>query len=263
MYKILRGGCNTRHPASFIMNRPDGVDNYVLLIIKTKASFTIDGKHFDVSPDSGVILSKKTAYSYRNPYGEYIDDWIHFCVEDEQSFLNEVKDINSFFKISDSALFSFYVRQLIFESLYTDKRYASENVDHLMQVLLNHIKSSRSDMEDAIYSPYYSKLRDVRVSIQSSMYDNYSAAFFAKKLGISLSHFQHLYKQFFGVSFQQDSISMRINYAKDLLETTDLSMDIISEQCGYKNTVHFYRQFKATVGQTPANYRKHFRNLLF
>jgi len=56
---------------------------------------------------------------------------------------------------------------------------------------------------------------------------------------------------------------MRIDYAKDLLETTDLPMEVIAENCGYNNDMHFYRQFKENTNMTPAHYRKHFRNLLF
>ena len=67
---------------------------------------------------------------------------------------------------------------------------------------------------------------------------------FADTLGISKSYFQHLYKEFFGVSFQQDYIQMRIAYAQDLLETSDMPMEQIAEICGYTNEVHFYRQFK-------------------
>lgn len=61
---------------------------------------------------------------------------------------------------------------------------------------------------------------------------------------MSTSHFQHLYSQFFGVSFQNDLIQMRISHAEKLLQTTLLSMEQIAEACGYSNSTHFFRQFK-------------------
>lgn len=56
---------------------------------------------------------------------------------------------------------------------------------------------------------------------------------------MSTSHFQHLYSQFFGVSFQNDLIQMRISHAEKLLQTTLLSMEQIAEACGYSNSTHF------------------------
>lgn len=75
-------------------------------------------------------------------------------------------------------------------------------------------------------------------------------------LHISESYFQVLYRRLFGVSFQKDLISMRIDYAKTLLETSDLSVSAVSEMCGYQTEVHFFRQFKSLTGTTPLRYRK-------
>jgi len=56
---------------------------------------------------------------------------------------------------------------------------------------------------------------------------------------------------------------MRIDYAKDLLETSDLKLEQIAEYCGYSSEVHFYRQFKSIMEMTPAEYRRKYRNLSF
>ncbi|HJC22526.1 MAG TPA: AraC family transcriptional regulator [Candidatus Eisenbergiella merdavium] len=73
---------------------------------------------------------------------------------------------------------------------------------------------------------------------------------------MSVSHFQHLYSRFFGISFQNDLIRMRIDHAQTLLTTTFLSTEQIAEACGYSNSTHFFRQFKKITGVSPAKYRK-------
>ncbi len=264
MYRVLRGGCNTRHPSSFLMNRPAGMDNYVLLIIKSPAVYKINGITYDVAPDSGIILSKNTGYSYGNPNGEYIDDWLHFTADDESIFNDADVKTNTFFKTTDTVLFSNMIRQLLFENLYTNEKFKDENTDYLMRVLINHIRISLDEeLSENKYGPYYSRLKSIRIIMQESMYNPGKASDYAKSLGISTSHFQHLYKEYFGISFQKDFIRMRIDFAKDLLETTDLPMERIAETCGYNNEMHFYRQFKQATDETPANYRRHFRNMLF
>lgn len=43
--------------------------------------------------------------------------------------------------------------------------------------------------------------------------------------------------------------------AVTLLTTTNLRIGEIAEQCGYRHTTHFMRQFKAQMGVTPSEYR--------
>ena len=78
----------------------------------------------------------------------------------------------------------------------------------------------------------------------------------AKEIGISRSHLQRLYKQFFSVSCLDDVITARINKAKSLLRHTDLRIQEIAVQCGYQNVSHFMRQFKDKCGVTAMQYRK-------
>ena len=76
----------------------------------------------------------------------------------------------------------------------------------------------------------------------------------ARFVGISRSHMQRLYKQFFGTSCIEDIIESRMNRAKQLLTYTDLRIQEIAMQCGYNNESHFMRQFKIRCGMTAVQY---------
>ena len=78
----------------------------------------------------------------------------------------------------------------------------------------------------------------------------------AEKMGMSYSGFQHFYKKMFGVGVMTDVINGRIEYAKRLLSTTNLTVAEVAEQCGYRNEYHFMRQFRQKVGKSPTEYRK-------
>ena len=67
---------------------------------------------------------------------------------------------------------------------------------------------------------------------------------------------QKLYKTHFGISYMEDLIDARTSMAKQLLQTTDLQVTEIAEACGYRNDVHFMRQFKEKTGMSPSEYRK-------
>lgn len=78
----------------------------------------------------------------------------------------------------------------------------------------------------------------------------------SKKLGISKSHLQRLYREIFSTSIKDDIIAYRMNKAMQLLAQTDLRFQEIAEQCGYNNVNHFMRQFKEKNGVTALQYRK-------
>ena len=78
----------------------------------------------------------------------------------------------------------------------------------------------------------------------------------AAEVGMSRSGFQHLYKKMFGVSVMNDVITGRLDRAKRLLSSTNLTIKEIAERCGYESEFNFMRQFKSRYGQTPTEYRK-------
>ena len=77
----------------------------------------------------------------------------------------------------------------------------------------------------------------------------------AEDMGMSRSGFQHTYKKFFGVNVMTDVIKSRVERAKELLVSTNLSIKEIAVKCGYSSEYSFMRQFKEQVGQTPTEYR--------
>lgn len=77
----------------------------------------------------------------------------------------------------------------------------------------------------------------------------------AKRVNISVSYLQKLYKKQFGIRFIDDLVQARMEKAVTLLTTTDLRIGEIAEQCGYRHATHFMRQFKAQMGVTPSEYR--------
>jgi len=60
----------------------------------------------------------------------------------------------------------------------------------------------------------------------------------------------------FGKTFLQYVRECQIRRAAELLQTTDLPLEEISEQCGFTNLLTFRRNFKAMMNINPSDYRK-------
>ena len=66
------------------------------------------------------------------------------------------------------------------------------------------------------------------------------------------------FKSALGVTPIDYVINLRIEEAKQLLESTSLSLDVIAEQVGYQDKSFLGRKFVSKVGITPTQYRRRF-----
>lgn len=104
-------------------------------------------------------------------------------------------------------------------------------------------------------------LSTIRNKIYSEPYINRTIDYASHEVRMSRSTFQHAYKKQFGVTFIQDLINSRVSYAKMLLTSTNIAVEDVAKQCGYRTYVHFARQFKEQTGTTPSKYRDNFLQL--
>jgi len=88
--------------------------------------------------------------------------------------------------------------------------------------------------------------------------EDISAEHLAELCGISYSYLKKLFVAHFGLSPKQYIIQMKMNYARDLLQTERYSIAQVAEQCGFRDVYFFSRQFKAHTGVSPSRY--HLKN---
>lgn len=78
---------------------------------------------------------------------------------------------------------------------------------------------------------------------------------FARSLGISRSHFDRAFSKLVGTPPQKFLLNCKMIQARRLLESSSLRVGEIAEALGYKDIYFFSRQFKASCGSSPQNYR--------
>lgn len=257
MFTLIYGGCHSRHSLPFRLSRPKGLDHYVLLLVRTRAEFHIGEEVLFSVPNSAILIRPHTPYSYFASEHPYMDDWMHFACEPGDFPEEEQFPFHTFIPLENLSRFTTFLQQLLWEQHYTPKAYRAANVDALFLVLLRNLFLAHQSQRDSDpYHPYRTRLRGLRLSLLAAPYEKYSVSEIAGELGVSVSYFQHLYSHTFGVSFRADLISMRVEYARELLQNTNLTVQEIAEQSGYSNEVHFYRQFQKETGYTPGAFRQ-------
>ena len=257
MFTVSGGGCNTGHKTPFIFDEPSGLDVHVLLILNHNTHFELSDKNFMAPPYHAILFKKGTPHKYYKKDGIYSDNWIRFeCDEEDEKLLDAALPNATLFALKNPEVITNYMNSMLWERFYGDKTKKARLVDTLFRIILEHLGDDYKNNQTITYNPYLSKLQALRIRILSAPYEVYDLEKICLETDISISYFQHIYKKFFSVSFQNDLIKSRIEYAKKLLKNKDITIQEAAFRSGYSNEIHFYRQFKKITGITPNKYRQ-------
>jgi AraC family transcriptional regulator of arabinose operon len=252
-------GYNHSHDKSFVIDRPNGISSWLFLLIKTPAVFIQDGIEINIRENSFVLFTNEVPQYYCT-YGEkYVDDWFHFSVDDaDKEFISTLKiPLNTVTWLGDNSELSKIIHNMAYEFHITSP-YNTDIIEHYLKIFF--IKLSRK-LHIGLQFPSekiiekYKNMIHIRIRIYSMPQSISSVKEMSKELSMSVSSFQHTYKKIFGVNVMTDVINSRLEHARGLLATTDLTLDSIAVQSGYSNAFHLMRQFKDKYGLTPTEYR--------
>lgn len=105
-------------------------------------------------------------------------------------------------------------------------------------------------------SNFLKKIYTVKTFLKKNLHRNYTTKELSRKCDISEHVLKVEFKRVFGYSIKRFCANEKMNKAKELLKSPQLTVYQIAEEIGYKNATHFSAAFKRNFGNTP----KHFRN---
>lgn len=77
----------------------------------------------------------------------------------------------------------------------------------------------------------------------------------AEHIGMSSTWFSTLFKEKSGCNFKEYVDLIRLEKAKELLESSEMKIEDVAEAVGYNSSYSFARFFKKHMGVSPKNYR--------
>lgn len=78
----------------------------------------------------------------------------------------------------------------------------------------------------------------------------------AQEIGLSTSHFRHLFRQAMQIPFHKYLTSLRLEKAREFILSTDLPITSIAEQVGFVSAAHFSRAFHKRFQVAPSALRE-------
>lgn len=244
-------------------------EHLLLFVLEGKNTLTYGKQVYQVNRNERILLKKATSVQYEkigNPDNDNIYDSLMFSLKDDliKSFLattelampnktieGEVKtsvypmndclvafahSIKPYF-YDDSEVHPGQLRLKMMEMLY-DVTIASRNLFHQILQLQQPVKS------------------DVRQVVEQNYASPISLDELAYLSGRSLSSFKRDFQQIYNMSPASWIRERRLSKAKELLESTPMSVSEICYSLGFENVSHFSRIFKEYYGQAPTGMQK-------
>jgi AraC-like DNA-binding protein len=130
----------------------------------------------------------------------------------------------------------------------------------LMAGIVNHLIGMMYSLERNIQLMTRSQaqvdmISRARLRIRESLESDLTIQRVAEDLGVSYSNFRKLFKEFTGISpatYQQD---LRLQRAKELLSTTNMSIKEIAYRLNFESPDYFSAKFKIKTGRRPSELR--------
>ena len=91
-------------------------------------------------------------------------------------------------------------------------------------------------------------------SMNEKVFDTFDLSEFCKESGVSLSHLGVTFKAYTGMSPYQYFITIKLNKAKEFLQTKEFSIKEIAFKLGFQDQYYFSRLFKKKTGISPSHY---------
>ena len=250
MIELIKIGENAFHDSTFQVDRPNGYPFYLLLFVKTSGCFLIDGEWVTTEPNVAILFKPEQLHKYHACGDSYIDSWAHITFQ--PSLLSEHFPFGKPITLHNHTDYD-QLFHVICNEFYGSKPHRDSVLNSLLTALLEKLADESNTIE---YPAIYYDLSDIRKDIYNHPELEHSIEDIAYRLGISVGYFHSLYRRFFNTTCINDVIKSRTQSAAELLRSTDLSIEVISEKCGYNHTEHFIRQFKKEYDITPNRYRK-------
>ncbi len=261
--------CNVDYPheRDYVLDRPYGCgQTYVFMHFLTP--FEIRTTHGIEIGHAGQCLCYAPGFAQwnRGTTEPIRNNWIHFEGVCSQVLIERAGiPCNVIFTPSKTDFIEPSVR-LMRQEIY-EHRYRYEDALALMLQLFL-LQLGRDLKESASANPamadllHLEALRQLRARIHERLAEPWSTDIMARQVNLSRSRFAVLYKKVFGIPPLEDLLQARITCAQRLLSNARLTVETVSERCGFQSSVHFYRMFRKRVGCTPREYvRMHFHEL--
>ena len=214
---------------------------------------------FDVKADDLIIVNPNVPHTEMSR-DESPLEYIVLGIEGLQftSFTNHMEyedySVHNYYEFKHEILF--YLKTLVQEMAQQDDDYEAVCQNLLEVLIINMVRRTKANLIVAPSQKITKECHFVEQYINNHYQEDITLELLSEKTYMSKFYLVHAFKQYKGVSPINYLIQLRVQQAKELLETTNYSIAQISDSCGFSSQSYFSQVFKKACGMTPNAYRK-------
>ncbi|QEW22328.1 Bacillibactin transport regulator [Marinibacterium anthonyi] len=129
-------------------------------------------------------------------------------------------------------------------------------MDALLTALLAEVLDLKNEPEPQKGGLPPVTLRRLAAHVRTNLHRQIGVGELAEMAGLSVSWFQRAFKASTDETPQRWMTGIRLQAARDLMQKADLRLAEIAMEAGFADQAHLTRTFRATYGQTPAQWRR-------
>lgn len=224
-----------------------------------KGSFLVNDDVFDVKADDLIIVNPNVPHTEMSR-DESPLEYIVLGIEGLQftSFTNHMEyedySVHNYYEFKHEILF--YLKTLVQEMAQQDDDYEAVCQNLLEVLIINMVRRTKANLIVAPSQKITKECYFVEQYINNHYQEDITLELLSEKTYMNKFYLVHAFKQYKGVSPINYLIRLRVQQAKELLETTNYSIAQISDSCGFSSQSYFSQVFKKACGMTPNAYRK-------
>jgi len=169
----------------------------------------------------------------------------------DKQTVDDAKTFDSYIYIKDAYTIGEKIKSIISEHS-TKAPFYREKCSALLKSVVVDIYRS----ESFIKSPTLKTIEKVCSYIRQNLGKKLTNAELSYIAGYHEYHLNRLFLQNTGKTVHQYIITERINAAKRMLATTDMTVSDVADSAGFNSSTHLCSCFKAQVGLSPSQYRE-------
>lgn len=152
----------------------------------------------------------------------------------------------------------------LFIEYHESKKYAANILYNLLMLFFSFLlREYEGQVVLPKRLPHKEKVLPILTHILTHIQNNYKTVTLGElsaKFHFTESYVSKLIKATYGQTFTDIIQTIKLNKAIELLISSDLKIQHISESIGFENNTHFIRTFKKAHGISPNQYRKNVKN---
>lgn len=225
-----------------------GLCNSLNLNAKIKEVYMVFRTNFSISPEK---VNTKANNSVSHELEEaFYQTHLAYMDKNSSKYRNELSNFISLLRHEASSIN--FVKLKAGLSFYFNVDFSkAKDIDDISNIFNKLALTFEKVNEPTSFNIVEKVLEDMEINFSSDLSINR----YADKFGISPNYLSSKFSTEVDQSFVKRLIHIRINHAKQLLTTTDLPINKISNVCGYYSTSYFSKAFYKLTNKTPNEYR--------